>query len=300
MCYNVHMKKSTKKQFYMHKISNFLNVQKIVTIHYQKPEKNYVSTEESHNFWELIYADKEEIVIHLDDAPRLLKQGEMIFIKPNSPHFVECKGKEANIFIVSFECRSESIEFFADKQYAVPQEMKYLLQNIMSEALETFHIPDFNPDLNKLELKDNPNLGGEQVIKNSLELLLIYLLRKANNKDAQQEFFISKISSSSDLQDEIVCILSEHIYSTITLEELCEKLHYGKTYLCTFFKKKTGMSIYQTYLKLKIDEAKKLIRRNVSFSTITNRLFFDSVSHFNYIFKKYTGMTPGEYKNSII
>jgi AraC-like DNA-binding protein len=284
----------------MHKIANFLNVQKIVTIHYQKPEKHYVSAEESHNFWELLYADKEEFLVHLGEETLLLRQGEIVFIKPNLPHSVECKGKETNIFIVSFECRSESIDFFADKRYAVPQEMKYLLQNIMSEALETFHIPDFDPDLNKLELKDNPNLGGEQVIKNSLELLLIYLLRKANNKDSQQEFFISKISSSSDLQDEIVCILNEHIYSTITLEELCDKLHYGKTYLCTFFKKKTGMSIYQTYLKLKIDEAKKLIRRNLSFSAITNQLYFDSVSHFNFIFKKYTGMTPGEYKNSII
>lgn len=294
------MKKSANKQFYMHKISNFLNVQKIVTIHYQKPEKNYASLEESHNFWELIYADKEEFFIHRGKEVILLKQGQIFFIEPNVPHFVECKGKEANLFIVSFECRSESINFFAGKQYSVPQEMKYLLQNIMSEAIETFHIPDFDPDLNKLELKDNPNLGGEQVIKNSLELLLIYLLRKANNKEHQQEFFISKITSSSDLQDEIVCILNEHIYSNITLDILCNKLHYGKTYLCTFFKKKTGMSIYQTYLKLKIDEAKKLIRRNVPFSTITNQLYFDSVSHFNYIFKKYTGMTPGEYKNSII
>lgn len=294
------MKQSEKKQFYMHKIANFLNVQKIVTIHYQKPEKNYVSVEESHNFWELLYADKEELFIHHGEETSVLKQGNMIFIKPNEPHYVECKGKEANIFIVSFECRSESISFFAGKTYSVPNEYKYLLQNIMSEALETFHIPDFDPDMNKLELKENPNLGGEQVIKNSLELLLIYLLRKANNKDSQQEFFISKITSSSDLQDEIVCILNDHLYSTITLEELCEKLHYGKTYLCTFFKKKTGMSIYQTYLKLKVDEAKKLIRRNVPFSTITNQLYFDSVSHFNYIFKKYTGMTPGEYKNSII
>ena len=290
---------TTRKQFYMHKISNFLNVQKIVTIHYQKPEKNYVSQEESHNFWELMYADKEEIVIIKDGNATTLKQGEMIFIKPNQPHYVACQGKEANLFIISFECRSESINFFEDKHYAIPDELRYLLQNIMSEALETFKIPDFDPNLTKLELKDNPNLGGEQVIKNSLELLLIHLLRKANNVSSQPEFFISKITSSSDLQDEIVCILSEHVYSTITLEELCEKLHYGKTYLCTFFKKKTGMSIYQTYLKLKIDEAKKLIRRNVAFSTITNRLYFDSVSHFNYIFKKYTGMTPGEYKNSI-
>jgi AraC-like DNA-binding protein len=294
------MRKTAKKQFYMHKISNFLNVQKIVTIHYQKPEKNYVSLEEAHNFWELLYADKEEFSVHHGKDVTLVKKGEIFFVKPNQPHFVECKGKEANIFIVSFECRSESIDFFADQKYSVPQDLKYLLQNIMSEALETFHIPEFDPNLNKLELKDNPNLGGEQIIKNSLELLLIYLLRTATNKETQPEFFLSKISSSNALQDEIVCILSEHVYSTITLEEICEKLHYGKTYLCTFFKKKTGMTIYQTYLKLKTDEAKKLIRRNVPFSAITNSLYFDSVSHFSYIFKKYTGMTPGEYKNSIM
>lgn len=295
------MKKTmNKKQFYMHKIANFLNVQKIVTIHYQKPNKNYVSMEEAHNFWELIYADKEGFIVHQGDTATHLKQGEILFVKPNQPHYISCNGKEANIFIVSFECRSESVEFFADKTFIVPQEMKYLLQNIMSEALETFQIPEFDPELNKLELKDSPNLGGEQVIKNSLELLLIYLLRRANKRDFQTEFFISKITSSSDLQDEIVCILNENIYGTIRLEDLCEKLHYGKTYLCTFFKKKTGMSIHQTYLKLKIDEAKKLIRNNVPFAIITNKLCFDSVSHFNLIFKKYTGMTPGEYKNSII
>jgi len=94
----------------------------------------------------------------------------------------------------------------------------------------------------------NPNLGGEQVIKNSLELLIIYLLHRANNRDAQQEFFISKINSSTELQDEIVRILSSKLYDTFVLDDLCNALHYGKTYLCTFFREKTGMSIYQTYL----------------------------------------------------
>ena len=169
----------------------------------------------------------------------------------------------------------------------------------MSEATETFKIPDFDPDLNKLELKENPNLGGEQVLKNQLELLLIYMLRQANNQSYQQEFFVSQITSSNDLQDEIVCFLSAKLYDTFTLDDLCAKLHYGKTRLCSFFKKKTGKSIYQTYLKLKIDEAKKLIRRGKSFSDVSNALCFDSVSHFSLVFKQCTGMTPGEYKTSI-
>ena len=160
-------RRETAKHFYMHKIANLLNVQKIVTIHYQELERGYSSAEEMHDFWEIIYVDKQEISVVKDSAGSLLRQGEIVFIKPNQPHYVRCGKEGANIFIISFECRSESMGFFFDKQYSVPDKYRYLLQNIMAEARETFIIPDFDPDLNKLELRENPNLGGEQVIKNS-------------------------------------------------------------------------------------------------------------------------------------
>lgn len=288
-----------EKKYYMHKIANLLNVQKIVTIHYQALEKNYISVEETHDFWELIYADKRTVEVVAGGKTTLLGQGETIFIRPNLPHFVKSGNVEPNIFIISFVCRSEAMDFFYDKAVSVPKELRYLLQNIMSEATGTFVIPDFDPELNRLELKENPNLGGEQAIKNSLELFLVYLLRSEQKKSLEQEFFVSKISSSSELQDEIVRILSERLYENFSLDALCAELHYGKTYLCTFFKKKTGVSIYKTYLKLKTDEAKKLIRQKLSFSEIAERLCFDSLSHFNYVFKKYADMTPSEYKDSI-
>lgn len=283
----------------MHKISNLLNIQKIVTIHYQALEKNYIFPEEKHDFWEINYADKETTYIGIDGKKIELKQGEILFIKPNQPHFVESGDKEPNLFIVSFSCRSESMSFFADKKYRVPENYRYLLQNIMSEAEATFDLPDFDPHLNELKLRENPNLGGEQIIKNSLENLLIYLLRNAQQKSSQQEFFVSKIADSSELQDEIVRILRSKIYNKFTLADLSNELHYGTTRLCTFFREKTGESIYQTYLKLKIDEAKKLIRKKKTFAEITDLLCFDSISTFTFVFKKYVGMTPSEYRASI-
>ena len=288
-----------KKKFFKYKIPSFLSVDKIVTIHYQEIEKNYVSKEEKHDFWEIIYADKKNVCVVKDGKRTLLKQGEMIFIKPNQAHHVEGLGEEPNIFIISFDCHSHSIAFFKDKQYSVPDAYRYLLQNVMTEAVETFNLPDFDPDLDRLQLKDSPNLGGSQVLKNQLELLLIYMLRQAQHQSSSPEFFVSKITASDDLQDKIVCFLSSKIYDSLSLDELCAQLHYGKTRLCSLFKEKTGTSIYQTYLRLKIDEAKKLIRRNQPFTEIAAKLSFDSVSHFSYVFKKHTGMTPSEYKSSI-
>ena len=283
----------------MHKISNLLNVQKIVTIHYQALEKNYIFPEETHDFWEINYADKEDIFVILDGQRIELKQGEIIFIKPNQPHFVESGNKEPNLFIISFACRSEAMRFFADKKYPVPENYRYLLQNIMAEATDTFHIPEFDPNLTELKLRENPNLGGEQIIKNCLETLLIYLMRSEQKRETAQEFFISKIADSSEFEDEIVRILTENVYGKFTLADLSNELHYGTTRLCTFFREKTGRSIYQTYLKLKIDEAKKLIRKNKSFSEITDLLCFDSISTFTFVFKKHVGMTPSEYRSSI-
>jgi len=287
------------KKFYMHKISNLLNIQKIVTIHYQALEKNYIFPEEKHDFWEINYADKENVFIGIDGKKIELKQGEILFIKPNQPHFTESGNKEPNLFIISFSCRSESMDFFKDKKLSVPENYRYLLQNIMSEAENTFQLPDFDPNLNALQLKENPNLGGEQIIKNSLESFLIYLLRTAQNRESAQGFFVSKIADSSELEDEIVRILTSKIYGKFKLSDLSDALHYGSTRLCTFFKEKTGMSIYQTYLKLKIDEAKKLIRKNKPFADITDLLCFDSISTFTFVFKKHVGMTPSEYRNSI-
>ena len=287
------------KKFYIHKISNLLNIQKIVTIHYQALEKNYLSQQEQHDFWEIIYADKEDAFVWISDTQHLLKQGEIIFISPNQPHYVECGDFEPNLFILSFYCKSPSINYFFDKKILVPDGYRYLLQNIMSEALETFDLPEFDPNLNELILKSQPNLGGEQLLKNALESLLIYLLRHAQQKQLSQEFFVSKIEDSTELEDAIVRIMKGKLFERFRLEDLCEELHYGTTQLCTFFRKKTGMTIYQTYLKLKIDEAKKMIRKGVPFADISDTLCFDSVSSFTSAFKKHVNMTPSEYKNSI-
>ena len=60
------MKVKDEKKFYMRTFSSVLNVQKIVTVHYQELYKNYNYSAETHDFWELIYADKEEAFIIVD------------------------------------------------------------------------------------------------------------------------------------------------------------------------------------------------------------------------------------------
>ncbi len=289
------------KIFYMYKVSTLLSISKIVTIHYQKLAKNYVFPEEKHNFWEMIYCDKNNIFVNCDTGKTLLKKGEVIFLSPNEVHSVECDKKiDANIFIVSFVCKSKTMGYFKNKHFVVPDKLRFLLASIMGEAKDTFKIPEFNPNLQKLELKPDPNIGGAQIITNNLEELLIKLIREETSKPTSSEIFISKIENSNAIEDEIIRVLEQNIYGKVCLDQISEELHYGKTTLCKTFRQRTGKSIINYYLELKIDESKKLIRENNSFSEIANLLRFDSLPHFTKTFKRITTMTPREYKNSIL
>ena len=272
-----------EKTFYMYRVSTLLSISKIVTIHYQKLSKNYVFPKEKHNFWEMIYCDKNNIYVNSDLGTTLLKRGEVIFLSPDEVHSVECDKKlDSNIFIISFVCKSKTINYF------------------MGEAKNTFVIPDFNPNLIKLELKPDPNIGGAQIITNNLEELLIKLIREETAKPTSSEIFISKVENSDALEDEIVRILEQNLYGKISLDKLSAELHYGKTTLCKTFRQRTGKSIINYYLELKIEESKKLIRENNSFGDISTLLRFDSLPHFTKTFKRMTSMTPRDYKNSIL
>ena len=102
---------------------------KLITV---RPHARFFhSREHTHNYIEVVYMCSGTTTHFIDGKKIELKQGEMLFIKPNQPHFAESGNKEPNLFIISFSCRSESMNFFADKKLTVPENYRYLLQDIM-------------------------------------------------------------------------------------------------------------------------------------------------------------------------
>ena len=93
-----------KAAYVKHQLVNVFSVSKIVTIHYQALTEHYSAKEEKHDFWEMIYSDKEELFIVKDGFSTPLSAGQIAFIKPNQKHYVICGNKEPNIFIILFIC----------------------------------------------------------------------------------------------------------------------------------------------------------------------------------------------------
>lgn len=287
-----------KQNYYKHKIENLLLVSKIVTIHYFEFEKNFESKGESHDFWELVYADKESIVCTANSKEITLTEGEILFHKPNEFHTLAANKRTApNVFIISFVCKSEAIHFFEEKRLTLDKDLLKFVYMIIEESKKTFDLPYSNPDLKKMPLKKRPTLGGQQLIKNLLEILLINLMRQETETEDSNTTFLFKEDFDGRVTKQIIQILNENVYETLKIDDLCERLNYNKSYLFRQFKGNTGRTIMAYFTDLKIARAKKFLRESdMTVTQIAEKLAFDEPNYFSKTFKKRTGYTPLQYK----
>lgn len=287
-----------KLNYVKHKIANLISINKIVTVFFHEFGTNFNFDGESHNFWEMVYVDSGVVEITANGKMHVLKEGEIAFHKPNEFHTIRTDEKHtANVFVISFVCSSVAMSYFKGKVLSVPSKFKKNITSILNEIEQSFVLMssgDF-----KLEIKENAPIGGQQMVRIYLEQFLIMLIRDAQeNKTAH--FFPNKESMENHLISQMIHSIEDHLYSDISVEELCAEMNYSRAYLSKIFKATTGFTILEYILNRKIIQAKKLIKENdYNFSQISDKLAFDNPHYFTRVFKRISGMTPSEYKNSV-
>jgi AraC-like DNA-binding protein len=92
-------------------------------------------------------------------------------------------------------------------------------------------------------------------------------------------------------------IMQQKIFETISFNELADMLNISPPHFSREFKKTFHISPQQHYLKLKMEMACNLLKRNKdTLDIISARLGYDNESSFSRAFKKTIGMSPGEYR----
>lgn len=286
------------KQYFRHKIENLLVVSKIITVHYFEFGKNFMTTGESHNFWELVYADKSDVDCIADNKRVTLREGEMLFHKPNEFHAIAANGKNApNVLIISFECKSEAMSFYEDRKIHPSRRNLKFLYAILEEAKKTFDIPFSDPNAKKIELLPSPTLGGQQLIKNYLEIFLIDVMRLMTETESGNKTFLKDREFEKKPVADVVKVLSENVFLPLSIDQICKQTNYSRSYLFREFKAETGKSIIQYFIDLKIEKAKELLRENdLSIKEISEKLAFDTPNYFSKTFRKLTATTPTAYR----
>lgn len=94
--------------------------------------------------------------------------------------------------------------------------------------------------------------------------------------------------------------IQEHQSDDLSLGQVAKAVNTSTFYFCKMFKKVTGLNFTDYVSRLRIEKAKNLLLNpNLRVSEIAYEVGFQSLTHFNRVFKKILGQSPTEYRGRL-
>lgn len=282
------------KTYIRHKIYNAIDIKELIAVEPLDFEGKYRDYVENHDFWEICYTRKGEILLLLEEKSIPIAQHHLVLIPPNKKHtYRSHNGNQSQAFVICFDSFSQILNAISGHVFSPDEVQTVCMRNIMSEFSDTFRMND----LGHLEVLPVPRFGGQQALLLQLEYLLIHLIRTLSVKKNSDIIFFSDENFHADLTKAILRFLRENVDKKISLEDICAKFSYSKSFICKIFKEQTGQTLISCVNCLKIEEAKRLLRETTQpIANIAWSLGFKEVKYFDFLFKKHTGFTPVAYR----
>ena len=99
----------------------------------------------------------------------------------------------------------------------------------------------------------------------------------------------------------IKSFVHEHHTEELELNQLAEIVYLTPSYLSKMFRTKTGETITDYIISVRMDHAKRLLREEYALKTyeVGQRVGYADPAYFNKVFKKVVGLTPKEYRDRV-
>ena len=285
-----------------------LHVEELISFHYYQYAPTYIGLLEKHNFWELVYVDCGRIICSADGKEVELVAGNAILHPPMEEHAIIAPGSNGNACIFSFICPELDTELFRGRVITFSKFERDLISDFYTEGRRTFEPPYNALVQSRIECRVNPPFGALQILRNTLEILIISLVRNTltNPPVAKEEVYRRpSLTRSAHVDakktvDDVVAYLQKNICNHVTLDDLCRETAFSRSRLQEIFKSQMQQSIIHYFNSLKVERAKELIAEGeYSLTQIAGMLSFNSVHYFSRVFRKFAHMSPREYASSM-
>jgi len=95
--------------------------------------------------------------------------------------------------------------------------------------------------------------------------------------------------------------INEHQNEELSLGQVARAVNTSTFYFCKMFKKMTGINFTDYVSRVRLEKAKNLLLNpNLRVSEIAFEVGFQSLTHFNRVFKKVLGQSPTEYRAQLM
>jgi AraC-like DNA-binding protein/ligand-binding sensor protein len=135
-----------------------------------------------------------------------------------------------------------------------------------------------------------PQKEHDAVVK-LLEIFASHLSELSNQIVVQQE------NAESPMITRAKQYIRENQAEELSLGQVAKAVNASAFYFCKMFKKGTGINFTEYVCRVRIESAKNLLLNpNLRVSEIAYQVGFQSLTHFNRVFKKIVGEAPTEYR----
>ena len=243
----------------------------------------------SHDFFHLAYVRRGQLIFRADGLDYPLSDGSLILLPPGVVHAVP---KDTHNLCTQYEVMFRILD----------PELQFLLATKKVLVLhKASHLEKLFSYI-RIHYKNVDPLCTSCADSFLCTILFSFLTDKAGSEVG----FAGYVDSSpySPLIQRILSHVEKDPNGKYDLTGLALALGFNKNYLCTVFRRETGITIseYVNYHRIR----KTLItlqyngyNKDVPIHELADQYGYVNASYFNRVFKKYTGMTPTEFMNAL-
>ena len=255
-------------------------------------ENESAAVRHTHNFLEFVYIVSGTAEYHLGDKEGTLSAGDYFVVDYNTAH--DYLSSERNLSVINCLFLPEFVH----------ETMKGI--GSFNELCERYFMRITGRRING-PTANQIFKGNGKTAELFKDMLCEYTQKKAGYLHIVR-FILCRIivetvreigsrKNISNTTEEIMNVVEKNFPKKLSLGEFAKDMHYSLPYISALFKKETGFSFTDYLQNRRLEEACRLLKEtSLPISEIAERVGYQNIKFFGKLFKKFTGLSPREYR----
>ena len=244
---------------------------------------------------ELVYVDKGQGKRHIGNHLSYFHNSQLLLIGANLPHHgfsdrLTTRGSET---IIQFKP-----DFLGEHFFHLPETKPI---NVLFEKAKSGVL--FKPEIRKTvgpKIKKIINYSGFERILLFLEILMDLANSKEYSLLNVEGFAFETTLQGSNRIDRIYKHINQNFEQEISLQEISDIASMTVPSFCRYFKRSTGKTFTRFVNEYRIVQARRLLTEtSKGITEICYECGFNNFSHFNKLFKEFTGKSASRYRSEL-
>jgi AraC-like DNA-binding protein len=266
----------------------------LVKQHTEKIE-NLVAFWHFHPELELVYVNQGQGKRHIGNHLSYFNNSQLLLIGSNLPHngFTDRFTTNGTETIVQFKS-----DFLGKGFFNAPESVS--ISSLFERARKGIL---FKPEIKKIvgpKIEELNDIDGLSRVLKLLEILNDLAISEDYTLLNADGFAFETKPQDSTKIDIIFKHINNNFQNHISLDEIADKVSMTVPAFCRFFKKATGKTFTKLVNEYRVVHATKLLlEKQTSITDICFECGFNNFSHFNKLFKEFTGKSASKYRNEM-